>query len=121
MIDTAAGRTDITFRRLQLWSDRQCEIEMIPYTKTIGRYYMRFLVADEPGVLSQITGILGGHRISISSIIQHEPAESSEPNKVPLIIMTHECCELEAARAHEAIRELDSVDHDCYRLRVSEG
>jgi homoserine dehydrogenase len=121
MIDTAAGRTDITFRRLQLWSDRQCEIEMIPYWKTIGRYYMRYLVADEPGVLSQITGILGSHRISISSIIQHEPTESSEPNKVPLIIMTHECSESEASRAHEAIRALQSVDSECYKLRVTEG
>lgn len=121
MIDTAAGRTDITFRRLQLWSDRQCEIDMIPYYKTIGRYYMRYLVADEPGVLSQITGILGSHRISISSIIQHEPTESCEPNKVPLIIMTHECTESEASRAHEAIRALPSVDLECFKLRVSEG
>ena len=121
MIDTAAGRTDITFRRLQLWSGRQCAISMIPYSKTVGRYYMRYLVADEPGVLSQITGILGGHRISISSIIQHEPAELTEPNKVPLIIMTHECTELEASLAHDAIQKLPSVENACYKLRVSEG
>lgn len=94
---------------------------MIPYSKTVGRYYMRYLVADEPGVLSQITGILGGHRISISSIIQHEPAELTEPNKVPLIIMTHECTELEASLAHDAIQKLPSVENACYKLRVSEG
>ena len=121
MIDTAAGRTDITFRRLQLWSDRQCEIDMIPFHKTIGRYYMRYLVADEPGVLSQITGILGSHRISISSIIQHEPTESSEPNKVPLIIMTHECTEADATIAHDEIRKLPSVGLDSVKLRVTEG
>ena len=121
MIDTAAGRTDITFRRLQLWSDRQCEIELIPYARTVGRYYMRYLVADEPGVLSQITGILGGHEISISTIIQHQPTDTEEFLKVPLIIMTHECSESSAKRAHEAIRELASVDPLCYRLRVAEG
>jgi homoserine dehydrogenase len=121
MIDTAAGRTDITFRRLQLWSDRQCEIELTPYSRTLGRYYMRYLVADEPGVLSQITGILGNYRISISSIIQHEPAEASDPSRVPLIIMTHVCTESDASKAHEAIEQLSSVDSRCFKLRVSEA
>lgn len=121
MIDTAAGRTDITFRRLELWSDRQCEIELIPYQKTVGRYYMRFIVADEPGVLSQITGILGWHKISISSIIQHEPSETREQRQVPLIIMTHECTEADATIAHDEIRKLPSVGLDSVKLRVTEG
>ena len=121
MIDTAAGRTDITFRRLQLWSDRQCEIELIPYHKTVGRYYMRFVVADEPGVLSKITGILGQHNISISSIIQHEPHDVAEPRQVPLVIMTHECTEGDAASAHDEIRTLSSVGPNSYKLRVIEG
>ncbi len=110
MIDTAAGRTDITFRRLELWSDRQCEIELMPYSRSVGRYYMRFVVADEPGVLSQITGILGKHLISISSIIQHEPQVPDHPSKVPLVIMTHECTEGAAVQAHEEIRRLTSVE-----------
>ncbi|MCU0716824.1 MAG: homoserine dehydrogenase [Pirellula sp.] len=76
MIDTAAGRTDITFRRLELWSDRESKIEILPYENSKGRYYMRFHVADEPGVLSQITGILGKHKVSIASIIQHEPEQA---------------------------------------------
>jgi homoserine dehydrogenase len=121
MIDTAAGRTDITFRRLELWSDRQCAIEMIPYAKTVARYYLRFIVADEPGVLSQITGILGWHRISISSIIQHEPNESEEERYVPLVIMTHECTESDAAKAHTEICKLPSVANHSVRLRVYEG
>ncbi len=121
MIDTAAGRTDITFRRLELWSERQCEIELIPYEKTIARYYMRFVVADEPGVLSQITGILGWHKISISSIIQHEPNDALETRQVPLVIMTHECTEADAANAHEEIRKLPSVGTQSVKLRVYEG
>jgi homoserine dehydrogenase len=121
MIDTAAGRTDITFRRLELWSDRQCEIELIPYHKTVGRYYMRFVVADEPGVLSQITGILGQHRISISSIIQHQPHHIEVPRQVPLVIMTHECIEGDATRAHDEIRKLSSVGPKSFKLRVTEG
>lgn len=121
MIDTAAGRTDITFRRLELWSDRASHVELLPYEQSTGRYYMRFYVADEPGVLSQITGILGKHAISIASIIQHEPTSDQQPRKVPLVIMTHETKEKDAMAANEEIQRLPSVSDDCVKLRVTEG
>ncbi len=121
MIDTASGRTDITFRRLELWSDRESKIGLLPYEQSTGRYYMRFCVADEPGVLSQITGILGNHAISIASIIQHEPTDDQQPRKVPLVIMTHEANEKAAAAANDEIRMLPSVSNECVKLRVTEG
>lgn len=121
MIDTASGRTDITFRRLELWSDRESKIGLLPYEQTTGRYYMRFFVADEPGVLSQITGILGNHAISIASIIQHEPTSDQQPRQVPLVIMTHEANEKAAAAANDEIRMLPSVSNECVKLRVTEG
>ena len=121
MIDTASGRTDITFRRLELWSDRESKIDLLPYEQTESRYYMRFLVADEPGVLSLITGILGKHAISIASIIQHEPTSDRQPRKVPLVIMTHEANEKAAAAADDEIRKLPSVSNECVKLRVAEG
>ncbi len=121
MIDTASGRTDITFRRLELWSDRESKIGLLPYEQTTGRYYMRFFVADEPGVLSQITGILGNHAISIASIIQHEPTSDQQPRKVSLVIMTHEASEKAAAAANDEIRMLPSVSNECVKLRVTES
>ena len=134
MIDTAAGRTDITFRRLELWSDRESKIELLPYEHSKGRYYMRFHVADEPGVLSQITGILGKHQVSIASIIQHEPERTagSSPDEsrdtqegsvltVPLVIMTHQATESAAMAANTEIRKLASVRDEAVYLRVSEG
>lgn len=134
MIDTAAGRTDITFRRLELWSDRESKIEILPYEHSKGRYYMRFHVADEPGVLSQITGILGKHQVSIASIIQHEPEQTTgsssdesqngregSPLTVPLVIMTHQATESAAMAANTEIRKLASVRDEAVYLRVSEG
>lgn len=121
MIDTAAGRTDITFRRLELWSDRESKIGLLPYEQTLSRYYMRFFVADEPGVLSQITGILGKHGISIASIIQHEPTSQLQPRQVPLVIMTHEANEKAASLANEEIRKLESVSQESVKLRVMEA
>ncbi len=131
MIDTAAGRTDITFRRLELWSDRESKLEILPYEESTGRYYMRFHVFDKPGVLALITGILGKHGISIASIIQHEPEVDeytiSSPDSdnthrmVPLVIMTHQATEAAAMEANSEIRKLSAVRAEGVYLRVSEG
>ena len=42
-----------------------------------GRFYLRFNVDDRPGVMAEITGILGRHGISIASVIQHETEEDA--------------------------------------------
>ncbi len=49
-----------------------------PATRTAvtGRFYLRFHVDDRPGVMSEITGVLGRNGISIASVIQHEPPEA---------------------------------------------
>jgi homoserine dehydrogenase len=62
--------------------------------------------SDRPGVLSRITGILGEHRISIASMIQHEPSGSSGA-AVPLVIMTHACG---AAALAKAVAHIDASD-----------
>ncbi len=46
---------------------------------------MRFQVADRPGVMSEITGVLGKQGISIASVIQHEASESDR-DVVPLVM-----------------------------------
>ena len=51
------------------------------------RYYMRMGVADQAGVLAQISKILGDHAISISSVIQKETDPSTKIAEI--VIMTH--------------------------------
>ncbi len=76
LIDTLLGRTAITFRTLQLWSDkREAPVALRDPSSVSGRFYVRFHVEDRPGVMAEITGILGRHKISIASVIQHETAE----------------------------------------------
>jgi homoserine dehydrogenase len=55
--------------------------------ETEARYYVRMLVADQPGVLAQIASILGQHTISIASVIQKETDDDA--NVAELVIMTH--------------------------------
>ncbi|HRF01213.1 MAG TPA: homoserine dehydrogenase [Pirellulaceae bacterium] len=122
MIDTAVGRTRITFKTLQLWSDQEARVGMADPSRTESRFYLRLHVHDSPGVLSQVTGILGRHEISIASVIQHAPDPSdndgSGPTVVPLIVMTHKAYEGATSAALREIQRLPSVRSNCVRMRV---
>jgi homoserine dehydrogenase len=54
------------------------------------RYYLRMRVADKPGVVAHIAGILGGQDISISSLLQPEAGSGGEAS---LVILTHQASE----------------------------
>jgi homoserine dehydrogenase len=120
LIDTVVGRTRITFRTLELWSSRAPRVPACDHTRVMGRYYLRFMVDDHPGVLADIAGILGQQKISIASVIQHEPEEeSASPTRVvPLVIMTHSANEGAAASALKEIDKLQSVREKSVRMRV---
>ena len=118
MIDVAVGRTPITFRTLELWSKRASPVTIMPLDDLPGRYYMRFQVVDEPGVMAQITSILGAQKLSIASIIQHEPDRRVSGTMVQLVIMTHEAPEGAARLAVEKIMSLPCVSGTAVRMRV---
>ena len=116
MIDTAVGRAAITFRTLQLWSNRQARVTAAPNDAARAKFYLRVMVKDSPGVLAQVTTALGNHNISIASVLQHEPLLVD--GIVPLIIMTHETSEGDAARACEDIDKLPPVRGETVRMWV---
>ncbi len=77
-------------------------------------YYLRFIVVDQPGVLTLIARILAEERISIESVIQHGRSEDT----VPLIIMTHEAPERAMRRAVSEIDRLEMVKEPTRVIRV---
>lgn len=118
LIDTAVGRTGLTFRTLQLWSKQDARVSMSDHASVSGRYYLRFTVDDDPGVLAEITGVLGRHQISIASVIQHEAEQEGDSQIVPLVIMTHTANEGEAAAAVDEIDLLPCTRQPSVRMRV---
>ena len=78
-------------------------------------YYLRFMVVDQPGVLSQISGVLGKNNISIESVIQRGRALGGA---VPLVIMTHEAIEKNMRRALTEIQGLSCVTEAPVLIRV---
>ncbi len=118
LVDTVVGRTAITFDALRLWADdRQTPVAVRDPDCVPGRFYLRFHVKDQPGVLAEIAGILGRHNISIASVIQHETEEGSD-GIVPLVIMTHSATEGAMARAMQEIAQLAMVGPGSVRMRV---
>jgi homoserine dehydrogenase len=118
MIDTAVGRTGITFRTLNLWSQDEARVKPLDHKQLPGRYYLRFTVEDRPGVLAEITGVLGKHQISIASVIQHEPSGDGAGRVVPLVIMTQQAKEGAAQAAVAEIDRLKCVRPVSVRMRV---
>lgn len=53
------------------------------------RYYLRFTTVDLPGVLSEISKVLGDHGVSISSVRQNE----TEKEPVEVVVITHPATE----------------------------
>jgi homoserine dehydrogenase len=119
MIDMVVGRAAITFRILQLWSEGFARVAARDHAKVPGRFYLRFDVEDRPGVMADITGVLGRHGVSIASVIQHEQRDQ-ESGIVPLVIMTHQTTEGASRDATAEIDQLACVRPGSVRLRVKD-
>jgi homoserine dehydrogenase len=116
LIDTVVGRAAITFRSVKLWSEQLAQVKLADHGQSTGRYYLRFHVADRPGVLADIAGILGRNGISIASVIQHN--QDGTTGWVPLVIMTHAAAEGAMSAAFAMIERLPHVRPPSCRLRV---
>jgi homoserine dehydrogenase len=74
-----------------------------PMNDLVTNYYFRFAALDRPGVLSQVSGILGKYGISIGAVIQKGREVAGT---VPIVMITHEARE---ADARQAMREIDQL------------
>jgi homoserine dehydrogenase len=121
LIDVAVGRAELTFRALDLWPETGRSPRLASSTEVRSRYYLRFTIADRPGVLGAIAQVLGGQKISIASVIQHDPGDDAPPDApVPLVIMTHAAIEANILNALAEIDRLEAVRAPSVRLGVEE-
>lgn len=93
-------------------------IEIKPIEELVTAYYFRFSAMDKPGVLSKISGILGDHQISISSVIQKG---REEEGTVPIVMLTHEAKESNVLKALSLIDHLDVLTDRTVVIRVEQG
>ena len=79
-------------------------------------YYLRMEAQDQPGVMADVSKVLGDLGISIEAILQKEPAEGS--SVVPIILLTRRVNEGLMNEGIARMEALPTVDKPIVRIRV---
>ncbi|MEY2620574.1 MAG: hypothetical protein RIT26_394 [Pseudomonadota bacterium] len=95
--------------------DSLSNLPILPMDQVVTSYYLRLRVADQAGVLAEVTGILARSGISIEAVLQR--AADAGENQTDLIILTHDCVEARMNQAMAQMQVLGSVLAPIIRLR----
>lgn len=77
---------------------------ILPMAEVVSRYYLRFPVADRPGVIARLAGALGDAGVSIEQIVQEGQSEPEGDGKpVDVVMITHRAREGAIRAAFEAV------------------
>ena len=87
LIDIARGDTGTVFA---VPADQMRETERAESGNRSGKSYIRFIVADKPGVLAEITAAMRDAKVSIESLIQ---TEKTDEGSVLISLVTHDSLE----------------------------
>lgn len=89
---------------------------VLPVADIETAYYLRLNAVDKPGVLADITRILGEREISIEAFLQKE--QEPDTTHVPIILLTQKVREGNMNAAIQAIEKLPVVSGRIMRIRV---
>jgi len=92
------------------------DLPLLPMDEVETSYYLRMRAKDEPGVLADVTRILGDRQISIEAFIQKEPPEGE--NEVNIILLTHKVREGSMNQAITELKELDAITDNVNKIRM---
>ncbi len=91
---------------------------ILPISEVNTSYYLRLRASDKPGVLAEVTKILGDRQISIDAMIQKEPQDGE--TEADIVILTHITVEKNMNAAIQAIEALPAIDGAVVKLRMEE-
>jgi len=89
---------------------------ILPMAEVTTSYYLRLAVADQAGVLADITRILAAHGVSIDALLQKEAAEGE--SQTDLVILTHETKEKNMLAALQEMQDLKTVIGEIVKIRL---
>jgi homoserine dehydrogenase len=92
------------------------DIKVVDIEEIETAYYLRLSAVDRPGVLANITAILGNSNISIEAIIQKQSLDGS--SQIPVIFLTQKVLEKDMNEAIRHIEALDTVSGQVARIRL---
>jgi homoserine dehydrogenase len=92
------------------------DIAILPMSEITTSYYLRMRVADQPGVLADLTRILADATISIDAMLQKEPAEGE--TRADVIVLTHQTQEKNIVAAIAKMQALATVEGPVTKIRL---
>jgi len=101
---------------LAFQADQLSDLPVLGMDEVETAYYLRLQAEDRPGVLADVSRILGDEGISIEALIQKEPAEGA--SNVSIILLTHRVQEQRMNQAIQAIEALDTIKAPVTRIRM---
>lgn len=98
--------------------DQVQDLPILPMDEVQSAYYLRLRASDKPGVLADVTKILGDRGISIDAMMQKEPDENE--TQADIVILTHVTVERNMNAAITAIEALEAISGKVVRIRMEE-
>lgn len=83
------------------------DLPILPIDDLSMRYYIRFSVADRPGVLAAMAGVFADHGVSVHSVMQR----GQEADTVEIVYITHTAQERAVREVIDDIAKLDNILH----------
>lgn len=96
--------------------DALADIPILPIEEVKTAYYLRLQAQDKPGVMADITKILGDSGISIEAILQKEPKGTNAGAEI--ILLTHTVIEGSMNQAIAQIEALPSISGSVVKIRL---
>ncbi|MEN9424950.1 MAG: hypothetical protein RL122_2333 [Pseudomonadota bacterium] len=101
---------------LAFQASQLADTAILPIAEVETAFYLRMCALDRPGVLADVTRIMGERQISIEAFIQKEP--TSGVDKVDIIMLTQRVREGNMDAAITAIEALETICSSVTRIRV---
>ncbi|MFI4861503.1 MAG: homoserine dehydrogenase [Phycisphaerales bacterium JB063] len=117
LIAVANGSALAAFSAMRLTPDLAEPVALVDPADTESAYYLRMETIDRPGVMAQVTRLLGDRGISLSAVLQHE---SRSGEVVSLVVTTHTARRGDVQDAAKAIAQLEAIQGEPVVIRVIE-
>jgi homoserine dehydrogenase len=92
---------------------------LLPMDDLETRYYLRFDVADDPGVLGHIASALGSQGVSVEQMVQDGRAVTRDA-AVPILIISHRCREGAVSAAVRAVASASFLKRPPRYMRIED-
>jgi homoserine dehydrogenase len=118
IVSIANGSYRGVYKNSRVWPDQTKEVHQNGAGQIRGRYYVRTLVEDKPGMMGELATCYGKHGISLASVHQDETAEHGGLESVPVVVVTHEAVEDNILSAVSEIEGMPRVHGKCSVISI---